>query len=167
MNIAMESIALAEHYIEFMHSASEIRLYAKIWPLRSHQHLTPIILFHDSLDSVQLWRDFSAQLAEKIQRQVIAYGRYGFGQSAVNHQPLTVSFVSDEATLGFAAVLIHLDIQDFIVMGHSIGGGMTTCCAALYAERCKALITMSAQASVEEFTLAVLGEAKQVFKQDG
>ena len=106
-------------------------------------------------------------MAEKTQRQVIAYDRYGFGQSAVNHQTLTVSFVSDEATLGFAAVLIHLDIQDFIVMGHSIGGGMTTCCAALYAERCKALITMSAQVTAEEFTLAVLGEAKQVFKQDG
>ena len=44
---------------------------------------------------------------------------------------------------------------------------MTTCCSALYAERCKALITMSAQVTVEEFTLAVLGEAKQVFKQDG
>lgn len=58
MNIAMESSTLAEHYIEFMHSSSEIRLYAKIWTSGSYQYQTSITLFHDSLGSVQLWRVF-------------------------------------------------------------------------------------------------------------
>ncbi|HBY36499.1 MAG TPA: alpha/beta hydrolase, partial [Delftia acidovorans] len=41
----------------------------------------PIVLLHDSLGSVALWRDFPQQLAEATRRDVLAYDRLGFGQS--------------------------------------------------------------------------------------
>ncbi|MGV2701752.1 UNVERIFIED_CONTAM: alpha/beta hydrolase, partial [Raoultella ornithinolytica] len=41
----------------------------------------PIVLLHDSLGCVDLWRDFPAQLARATQRDVIAYDRLGFGRS--------------------------------------------------------------------------------------
>ncbi len=39
----------------------------------------PIVLMHDSLGCVELWRDFPEQLARETGRSVIAYDRLGFG----------------------------------------------------------------------------------------
>ncbi|MFP3594937.1 alpha/beta fold hydrolase, partial [Chryseobacterium sp. SIMBA_038] len=42
----------------------------------------PIIVFlHDSLGSVQLWRDFPVILSEAVQCNVLAYDRLGYGKS--------------------------------------------------------------------------------------
>ena len=42
----------------------------------------PIILFHDSLGCVDLWRSFPQVLAQKTGRSVMAYDRIGFGKSS-------------------------------------------------------------------------------------
>ncbi|MFW1920182.1 alpha/beta fold hydrolase, partial [Acinetobacter baumannii] len=91
------------------------------------------------------------RLAEFLQREVIAYDRLGFGNSSPLEK-LSLNFITEEAETTFAAVLQHLEIDQFIVMGHSVGGGMTAVIAALYADRCKAAITISAQSMVEEIT---------------
>lgn len=148
-------------------SQQNIKLYVKTWTPQSLHNTTPIILLHDSLGSVQLWRDFPEQLAQITQRKVIAYDRLGFGQSSANPHTLTFHFVAEEATNSFTEILKQFDIQNFIVMGHSVGGGMATCCAAYYPERCKALITMSAQAMVEAKTISGICEAKVMFQQEG
>ena len=49
--------------------------------------LAPIILLHDSLGSIALWRDFPPALAEATQREVIAYDRLGFGRSSARQAP--------------------------------------------------------------------------------
>nr|WP_228256826.1 alpha/beta hydrolase [Acinetobacter sp. WCHAc060033] len=154
----------AESWIDL---TAHLQLYVKSWTPEQLQHQIPIILLHDSLGSVALWRDFPEQLAQMTGRKVIAYDRLGFGQSSANPETLKVDFVSTEATTHFAKVLEHFNIQDFIVMGHSVGGGMASCCAAHYQDHCKALITMSAQAMVEELTLSGIREAKVMFQQAG
>ncbi|MGH8437583.1 MAG: alpha/beta fold hydrolase [Pseudomonas sp.] len=40
-----------------------------------------MVLFHDSLGCIALWRDFPQQLSEATGREVVAYDRLGFGQS--------------------------------------------------------------------------------------
>ncbi len=40
-----------------------------------------ILLFHDSLGCVEVWRDFPAQLAVATGRPVVSYDRLGFGRS--------------------------------------------------------------------------------------
>ncbi|HIE1369683.1 TPA: alpha/beta fold hydrolase, partial [Burkholderia sola] len=52
------------------------RLFAKRWRAGPARHaVAPIVLLHDSLGCVDLWRDFPAQLARATQRDVIAYDR--------------------------------------------------------------------------------------------
>ncbi len=78
---------------------------------------------HDSLGCVALWRDFPAQLAQATARVVYAYDRLGFGLSDASTQPLAHSFVITEAEQTFKAVLDYFSIQNFVILGHSVGGG--------------------------------------------
>lgn len=52
-------------------------------------------------------------------------------------------------------------------MGHSVGGAMAALCAAAFPSACRAHITESAQAFVEERTLQGIREAKSAFQQEG
>ena len=57
------------------------KLYVKVWQPERFKSDIPIILLHDSLGSVQLWRDFPEELAKVTEQKVIAYDRLGFGLS--------------------------------------------------------------------------------------
>lgn len=127
----------------------------------------PIVLLHDSLGCVELWRGFPAALARATGRRVVAYDRLGFGLSSPHPARLGPGFVAAEAAEGFAAVKAHLGFGRFIAFGHSVGGGMAVHCAAHYAGECAALVTESAQAFVEERTLQGIREAQQAFRQPG
>ena len=61
------------------------RLFARCWrpqaPTEDPVRKPPIVLFHDSLGCVELWRGFPLRLADRAGRLVIAYDRLGFGGS--------------------------------------------------------------------------------------
>ncbi|HNI63351.1 MAG TPA: alpha/beta fold hydrolase, partial [Agitococcus sp.] len=99
------------------------QIFSRIWtPLNYQASLAPIILLHDSLGCVALWRDFPMQLAICSGRQVIAYDRLGFGQSSARLKKIAFSFIEDEAKNDFALVKQQLNIKEFVVLGHSVGG---------------------------------------------
>lgn len=124
----------------------------------------PIVLLHDSLGCVALWRDFPARLAHATQRTVIAYDRLGFGRSDPHPGPIAPTFIHDEATTDFAAVRAQLRLERFALFGHSVGGGMAVTCAAAHADGCVAVVAESAQAFVEDRTLQGVREAQLRFR---
>jgi pimeloyl-ACP methyl ester carboxylesterase len=126
---------------------------------------SPIVLFHDSLGCIELWRSFPAVLAGETGREVIAYDRLGFGKSDRRADRLSLDFISEEAQTFFPALRKQLGFDRFIAFGHSVGGGMATHCAAMYASACEALITESAQSFVEDRTRAGIIAAKETFQQ--
>lgn len=126
----------------------------------------PIVLFHDSLGCVELWRDFPAQLSAATGRAIIAYDRLGFGQSDARTDRPALDFVAEEAHVFFPVLREQLGLQKFIALGHSVGGGMAVHCAALFAADCEALITESAQVFPEDRTLQGIREAKQLFQDE-
>lgn len=130
----------------------------------SAQNKVAIILLHESLGSVALWKQFPEALAVATGRDVIAYDRLGFGQSSPRIDLLNDDFVWAEANGGFAAVVEACDLEQFIVLGHSVGGGMALSVAAAYPTQCLAVVSMSAQAKVEQLTLDGIKAAKQNFK---
>lgn len=140
------------------------RLFVRIWSPENPAPGLPVILLHDSLGCVELWRDFPAALCAATGRQVIAYDRLGFGKSDAHPARLSLDFVAKEAHTGFASVRQQLDIHRFILFGHSVGGGMAVHCAARFNEACAALITESAQAFVEDRTVQGIEEARELFK---
>jgi len=126
---------------------------------------TPIVLLHDSLGCVELWRDFPERLAAATARDVIAYDRLGFGRSAPHPGGWSTRFIRDEAERLFLPVWQGLDIEHFIVFGHSVGGAMAASLAARYPRHCHALITESAQAFVEDRTLHGIRQAQAAFAE--
>jgi len=143
-------------------------IHTKKWHTDAVDHaLAPIILMHDSLGCVALWRDFPARLAQATARVVYAYDRLGFGLSDASTQPLAHSFVITEAEQAFKAVLDYFSIQNFVILGHSVGGGMAVAIAAAYPVHCQGLISISAQYAVEALTLKGISEAKIGFQQAG
>ncbi|QCI12828.1 alpha/beta hydrolase [Pseudomonas putida] len=142
------------------------KLFAQQWS-PAEAGAVPIILLHDSLGCVELWRDFPAQLAAATGQQVIAYDRLGFGRSDAHLGLLRRGFVEAEALEGFAALREQLGIDEFVVFGHSVGGGMAVSCAAAYSGQCRGVITESAQAFVEDRTLEGIRAADRQFAEPG
>ncbi|MGB2336018.1 MAG: alpha/beta fold hydrolase [Alcanivorax sp.] len=152
----------------FLHKGGEMLLplasfgsiYTKVWP--GAEDKAPLLLLHDSLGCVALWRDFPQELNVATGRTVIAYDRPGFGRSPRRTDRLPVSFVEDEAAL-VVALCDALGLSTVVLLGHSVGGGMALAGAAALGERCVAVITMAAQAFVEERTRRGIEAAKVVF----
>ena len=123
----------------------------------------PIILLHDSLGSVDQWRDFPAALAAATGRQVLAYDRLGFGRSTPRVELPSVDFISDEAVTFFPPMQRALGVTRFALFGHSVGGAMALVIAASQPAACEAVITEAAQAYVEPRTLAGIRAATAQF----
>lgn len=126
-------------------------------------HDSTIVLFHDSLGCVELWRDFPAALCAASGRRVVAYDRLGFGRSDRREELPALDFVAEEARVYFPVLREQLGLERFVAFGHSVGGGMAVNCAALFATACDALITESAQVFPEDLTLSSIAEAKGEF----
>ena len=142
-------------------------LFARCWRPPTDVERAPVVLFHDSLGCVELWRDFPAQLCTHTGRQVVAYDRLGFGHSAAHPDRLALDFIATEADEAFAALRRDLGIGRFVPFGHSVGGGMAVHCAARYPDACVALITEAAQAFVEDRTIAGVEAAREHFAEPG
>lgn len=141
------------------------QLFLKQWQPANRQR-APIILLHDSLGCVGLWRDFPEQLAQQLGHPIIAYDRLGFGQSSARYDVLTADFIQSEAELIFPAICDALNIKQFILLGHSVGGGMALRIASSQNSShngCLAVITEAAQAFVAEQTLQGIQAAKAQF----
>ncbi|MDI5921058.1 alpha/beta fold hydrolase [Halomonas sp. LR5S13] len=139
-------------------------LHAARWrPETTDPTRSPIVLLHDSLGCVALWREFPARLAAASGREVIAYDRLGYGKSAPHPGPQPASFIADEAE-AFRALREHFRLARFVALGHSVGGGMAAEIAGQHVEGCEALITVAAQAFNEPRTLAGIREAEQAFQ---
>ena len=156
----MAAIASTDHWI----ASPNGRFFAREWQAEGASVLgAPIVLLHDSLGCVELWREFPAQLAAATGRRVIAYDRLGFGRSDARSERPSARFVAEEAQASFPALRTQLGIARFVAVGHSVGGGMAVEIAAHESDDCAALVTLSAQAFVEDRTIAGLRLAKEHF----
>lgn len=142
------------------------RVYVKRWTPETASTESPLILLHDSLGSADLWRDFPLMLAENLTRCVVAYDRLGFGKSDARSALPSIEFIEEEAIKYFPAIKAYLSIQHYVLFGHSVGGSMAINIAARDPD-CEAVVTVSAQAFVEDLTVKGIKDAQQNFKQLG
>lgn len=140
-------------------------VFIKKWTPENVISNVPIILIHDSLGSVDLWKDFPLKLAQATARCVIAYDRLGFGKSDSCIEKPSIDFIKNEAEVFFPALKRQLSIDNYILLGHSVGGGMAINIAAKDKD-CLAVISISAQAFVEEVTISGIQKAKAFFTKD-
>ena len=110
-----------------------------------------LVLLHEGLGCVALWRDFPAALADATGFGVFAYSRLGYGQSDSKPLPWPLSYMQDEARDVLPLVLDAAGIRSAVLIGHSDGGSI----AAFYAgtrhdPRVRGLVLMAAHFFVEQ-----------------
>ena len=140
------------------------RIFLRSWKPQGHASLAPILMFHDSLGCVELWKDLPSQIAQATGREVIAYDRPGFGRSDPRADLPALTFVEDEAEEVFPHLVQHLNTERVVLLGHSVGGAMAIQCASKFPARCEALVTISSQVFAEETTLEGIRAARETFK---
>ena len=125
----------------------------------------PLVLLHEGLGSVGLWRGFPRQLSEATGRRVIGYSRFGHGGSPAPIAPRTRRFFHEEALDVLPEVLAQSDAADPILIGHSDGGSI----ALIYAGHrpVSGLVLIAAHVFVEEVSLSAIADARRAFTDDG
>lgn len=143
-------------------------LFARSWqPGDSAPSGPAILLFHDSLGCVELWRDFPARLAATTGMRVVAYDRLGFGRSDPHTGPLPFDFIRDEGRASVPVLCEALGLSSLVLVGHSVGGAMAVATAARHPMLCRAVVTIASQAFVEDRTLDGIREARLTFAEPG
>jgi pimeloyl-ACP methyl ester carboxylesterase len=125
----------------------------------------PLILLHDSLGCVELWRGFPEHLARQLNVPVVAYDRLGFGRSSEREDMPGADFIREEAEHIFPALRDELGVTGFTLFGHSVGGAMALVIASQAGDSCRAVVSESAQAFVEDRTISGIRAAKTRFQK--
>jgi pimeloyl-ACP methyl ester carboxylesterase len=149
---------------EFWVDVTGGRVFVRRWTPQILADEIPIILLHDSLGCVRMWREFPEQLAIRLGKQVLAYDRLGFGESSPRQSLPSLRFIEEEAFTVFPELCQALGVKEVIPFGHSVGGGMAIAIAGHHSQvgLCAAVITESAQAFVEHRTTEGIRDAKKI-----
>jgi pimeloyl-ACP methyl ester carboxylesterase len=132
------------------------------WHGSARGDTAPIVMLHEGLGSVALWRDFPQQLSAVTGRRVLAYSRFGYGRSDPLRGPRRVDFMHGEALQALPQLLDQLDVHESILFGHSDGGSIALIHAACARRPVIAVIALAPHVYVEQYGLdhiaAVRGE---------
>lgn len=111
----------------------------------------PVLLAHEALGSVYMWRDFPARLAAATGRTVVAWSRAGHGRSTIPGRERPHDYLPHEA----AAMLSLMDaagIPRAHLYGHSDGTSIALIAAAMAPGRVASLVLEAAHVVVEPMT---------------
>ena len=122
----------------------------------------PLVLLHEGLGSVGLWRGFPERLAAATRRRTIAFSRYGHGQSDPPPKPRTPTFMHEEALEVLPELLTHLNIDRPILVGHSDGASIALIYAAHHPVT--AVVAIAPHVFVEDICLAEIRQTKETFE---
>jgi pimeloyl-ACP methyl ester carboxylesterase len=122
-----------------------------------------LVLLHEGLGSVGLWRDFPAQLQAATGRRVVAFSRFGHGGSDPPPAPRTPAFFHEEALEVLPAVLAQLAAPEPILVGHSDGASIAIVHAAHHAV--SGLALLAPHVVVEDITVDAIRETRRQFDE--
>ncbi len=98
--------------------------------LRGDPGRAPLLLLHEGLGSVGLWRGLPDRLATATGRRTIAYSRLGHGRSDPPPAARGPRFMHDEAATVVPALRAALALEPPVVIGHSDGASIALLHAA-------------------------------------
>jgi pimeloyl-ACP methyl ester carboxylesterase len=123
-----------------------------------------LVLLHEGLGSVGLWRDFPLKLAAATGFGVFAWSRRGYGRSSSVTLPRPLDYMTREAVETLPRILELLRLSRFALVGHSDGASI----AAIYAgavddSRLRALALIAPHFFREPESLAAIEAARRAY----
>ncbi|WP_372674883.1 alpha/beta fold hydrolase [Aquicoccus sp.] len=127
-----------------------------------------IVLLHEGLGCVALWRDFPERLAAATALGVLAYSRAGYGQSDGVPLPRPLDYMTREAFEVLPRVLDAVGAERVVLMGHSDGATIAAIHAGKVGDsRVKGVILMAPHFFTEPVGLVAIAEAKCAYDAGG
>lgn len=123
--------------------------------------LPTLVLLHEGLGSIALWRDFPERLAEATGCSVFVYSRFGYGNSTpCRENPRGARYMHREALEVLPLVLRRVGIEVPILVGHSDGGSIALIYAGGTAYPLAGVVTLAAHVFSEPVCIAAIEQAR-------
>jgi pimeloyl-ACP methyl ester carboxylesterase len=119
-----------------------------------------LVLLHEGLGSVALWRDFPSHVAAATSARTIAYSRRGYGRSSPIAGPRAVDYMHREALDVLPVLLDRLDATAPVLVGHSDGASISIIHAAASGRPVRGVVLIAPHVFVEDLTVSSIEEAK-------
>jgi pimeloyl-ACP methyl ester carboxylesterase len=136
-----------------------LRLEVADWP--GARDRRALVLLHEGLGSVGLWRDFPQALHAATGRRVVAFSRFGHGRSDPPRAPRTPAFFHEEAHDVLPALLAQLDAHEPLLVGHSDGASIALVHAARHPV--SGLVLLAPHVFVEDVTVEAIRATRREF----
>ena len=125
-----------------------------------------LVLLHEGLGCVALWRDFPNSLVAATGCGVFAWSRFGYGGSDPAALPRPISYLHDEALDVLPRVLDAAGVRRAILIGHSDGGSIAAIHAgSVHDARVAGVVLIAAHFFVEDNNIASITEIKASYRQ--
>jgi pimeloyl-ACP methyl ester carboxylesterase len=125
--------------------------------------LPSIVMLHEGLGSVAMWKDFPERVARATGRGVVVWSRRGYGRSTPIDGPRGIRYMHDEALVTLPALLDALGFEEPVLFGHSDGASIALLCAgspAAAARPVSGVIAMAPHVRVEDVAVESIAAAK-------
>ena len=126
-----------------------------------------LVMLHEGLGSVALWRDFPAAVQAATGLPVLVYSRWGYGKSEpIAPGPRPPDYMTPEGREVLPELLTKLGVSRPILLGHSDGGSIALIHAASgVAPRPLGVITMAAHVFVETVSTISIAKARVAYEE--
>lgn len=122
-----------------------------------------LVLLHEGLGSVAMWREFPAKLAAASGCPAVVYSRYGYGRSAPLGAPHGVDYMHREALATLPELRQALGLDDVILVGHSDGASIALIHAGSGRWPVHAVVVEAPHVFVEDASIASIAAARDAF----
>jgi pimeloyl-ACP methyl ester carboxylesterase len=123
-----------------------------------------VVMLHEGLGCVAMWRDFPARVAGATGLRVLVFSRAGYGGSDPVPLPRPLSYMHDEARETLPRLLEAAGIDDAILFGHSDGASIAIIFAGSSPRiRVRALVLEAPHVFCEDISLASIAAAREAF----
>jgi pimeloyl-ACP methyl ester carboxylesterase len=123
-----------------------------------------LILLHEGLGSIALWRDFPAKLAQATDCPAVVYSRYGYGRSDALTGPHHVDYMHREALDVLPELRDQLGLNDAILVGHSDGASIALIHAGSGRWPVRAIVLEAPHVFVEDVSIASIAAARAAYE---
>ncbi|UUX50668.1 alpha/beta hydrolase [Nisaea acidiphila] len=125
-----------------------------------------LILLHEGLGCVALWRGFPEALSTATGCGVFAYSRAGYGASEPCDLPRPLNYMTREAVDVLPEVLAASGANEIVLIGHSDGASIAALhCGIVRDPRVRGLVLMAPHFFTEEMGLKSIAEARTAYAE--
>lgn len=127
--------------------------------------MPPILLLHEGLGCVAMWRNFPDALAAATGCRTIVWSRAGYGASDPYATARRSDYLQYEAHEALPALLAAFKVQRPLLVGHSDGGSIALLYASAFPALPLGVVAMAPHEFVEAETLAGIRLAVQAWEE--